>query len=246
VAPGIFGVVKATSPTRELTLVKSVITLAFAALAVGLGRDPVLRHAIPEYVVPAGIISGTVTLEPAPRARRTVDRYSGSTATVMEQSLSAIVYLKGTIPGPVPAGYDSNPTMSQQDSVFVPSTLAVVAGSTVSFPNGDPLFHNVFSYSGPKHFDLGRYPQGDSKDVVFDEPGLVEVFCEVHDHMAGAILVTENPFHAVVSEDGSFSISGVPPGEYTLAAWHPEHDEAERTITVTDGATTQVEVELQR
>jgi plastocyanin len=227
-------------------LVKSGITLAFAAFAVGLGREPVLPHGVPENMIPAGIVSGTVTLAPAPRARRTVDRYSGSAATGMEQSLSAIVYLKGAIPGPVPSGYDSNPTMSQKDSAFVPSTLAVMAGGTVSFPNGDALFHNVFSYSGPKRFDLGRYPQGDSKNVVFDEPGLVEVFCEVHDHMAGVILVTENPFHAVVSDDGSFSISGVPPGEYTLVAWHPEHDEEERTIAVTDGATTHVEVELQR
>jgi plastocyanin len=222
-------------------LVESAITLTLAALVVGFGRNPVSDN-----VIPGGTISGTVTLEPASRARRTVDRYSGSTATVKEQTLSAVVYLQGTIPGPVPSGYDSNPTMSQQDSAFVPSTLAVMVGATVSFPNADAIFHNVFSYSGPKHFDLGRYPQGDSKDVVFDEPGLVEVFCEVHSHMAGAILVTENPFHAVVSEDGSFSISGVPPGEYTLVAWHPEHDEAERTIAVTDGATTRVEVELHR
>jgi hypothetical protein len=98
--------------------------------------------------------------------------------------------------------------MTQRDTTFVPSVVAVRAGGTVDFPNGDPFFHNVFSYSSAQRFDLGRYPQGESKSVTFDEPGIVELFCEVHEFMRGAVVVTENPFHAVVAEDGRFPTIG--------------------------------------
>ena len=85
-------------------------------------------------------------------------------------------------------------------------------GATVSFPNGDPLFHNVFSYSRAKRFDLGRYPKGESKTVVFDKPGYVKVLCEVHKWMRAGILVVENPYHAVVQESGRFQFDEVPAG----------------------------------
>ena len=97
-----------------------------------------------------------------------------------------------------------------------------------------------------KRFDLGRYPQGESKEVVFDKPGIIEVGCEVHEFMSGIILVSENPYHAVVSEDGTFTIEGVPPGDYTLTVWHVEHRPLERSVTVTDGGTARIEVELRR
>jgi hypothetical protein len=76
--------------------------------------------------------------------------------------------------------------------------------------------------------------------VTFDEAGVVDVYCEVHDKMRGAIIVTENPFHALVGEDGSFRIDGVPAGEYTVAFWSADHDAAEETVTVTAGATRRV------
>ena len=94
--------------------------------------------------------------------------------------------------------------------------------------------------------DLGRYPQGESKTVRFDEVGIVDVFCEVHEFMRGAIIVTDNAFHAIRAEDGTFRIDGVPIGEHTLAFWHPDHDPAQQTVTVTSGGTTAVEVRLRR
>lgn len=195
--------------------------------------------------IPAGAISGTVRLEPPPPPRRTPDRgYSSGTGVV--QQLPPVVYLKGQIAGAAPSGYVANPEMTQRDTAFAPSVVALRVGGTVSFPNGDPFFHNVFSYSSAKSFDLGRYPEGESKQVTFDQPGPVEVLCEVHDFMRGAIVVTENPYHAVVADDGTFTIEGVPPGEYTLVAWHPDHREQERTVTVAEGGNARVEVELRR
>ncbi len=193
-----------------------------------------------------GAISGTVSLEPPPTPRRSANRYpGGAQAAQVVQMTSAVVFLRGEVPGSPPS-YVSDPEMMQRDSLFAPSTVALMVGGTVSFPNDDPIFHNVFSYSSSKRFDLGRYPRGESRTVTFDQPGFVEVSCEVHDRMAGVIVVTENPWHAVVGEDGSFTIEGVPPGEYTLVAWHVAHDSVERPVTVTAGGTARIEVELRR
>jgi len=191
-----------------------------------------------------GSIEGRVTEAAAPQ-RRTASRYPGGGGANHEvHSLPAVVYLVGRVAGGTASS--AAPVMAQRDTAFVPSVVAVPVGGSVAFPNRDAFFHNVFSYSSAQRFDLGRYPQGESKSVTFPEVGIVEVFCEVHEFMRGAILVTENPFHAVVGADDTFRITGVPPGEYTLAIWHPEHDAVERRVTVTAGAAARVEVELQR
>ena len=134
--------------------------------------------------------------------------------------------------------------MAQQDTAFVPPVLLISPGTTVRFPNMDPFFHNVFSYSSPKRFDLGRYPQGESKEVRFDTPGIVKVYCEVHESMRSAILVLENPFHTLVDEEGSFRLDGVPAGEYTLVVWHADHGIEETAVTVPENGTVSVTVDF--
>jgi plastocyanin len=192
-----------------------------------------------------GVIEGTVGLSPPP-PRRTANRYPGGAAEVHAiQQLPAVAYLVGSLPA-YAGGSANRTTMEQRDTAFAPPVVAVRAGGVVSFPNGDPFFHNVFSYSTAQRFDLGRYPRGESKDVTFPEPGIVELFCEVHEFMRGAILVTENPHHAMVGADGTFRITGVPAGEHTIAFWHPDHEPVERHVTVTDGGTARIEVELTR
>ena len=192
---------------------------------------------------PVGVIEGRVVVPDAPPQRR-ANRYpGGASAAHAIQSLPAVVYLLGPVPGEATAAH---PTMMQRDTAFAPAVVAVRAGGTVAFPNGDPFFHNVFSYSSAQRFDLGRYPQGESKDVTFPDAGVVEVFCEVHEFMRGAILVAENPFYAVVGADGSFRIPGVPDGEHRVAVWHPDHEPVERRVVVTSGGTARVEVELER
>ena len=153
-----------------------------------------------------------------------------------------MVYLRGAprvtaVPG-------SPETISQQDTAFVPAVLVVPLGMTVEFVNEDPFFHNVFSYSQAKRFDLGRYPAGQSKAVTFEESGIVKVYCEVHDFMRAIVLVLDSPYHSPVSEDGSFTIRGVPPGTYEVVAWHADFDEQIIPVIVAGGETATVEVTL--
>jgi len=192
-----------------------------------------------------GSIAGTVDLG-ARQPRRSANRYAGASAAPgLDQPVPALVYVVGSVPGSGPPSRGGE--MIQKDTVFTPAAVIVGVGASVDFPNEDPFFHNVFAYSPARRFDLGRYPQGESKTVDFPEAGVVGVFCEVHETMRGVILVVENPHYALVGVDGSFRIDGVPPGTYQVAFWSADHDEpTEETVTVVAGETTRVEVELHR
>ena len=125
--------------------------------------------------------------------------------------------------------------MRQEDLTFVPHILAIPRGTTVEFPNGDGIFHNVFSLSKASSFDLGRYPKGSSRSVRFEQPGIVKVFCHIHSDMSGVILVLDNAFFAVPDETGHYAIEGVPPGEYRVMAWHERARPLERTVRIRSG-----------
>jgi plastocyanin len=155
---------------------------------------------------------------------------------------NVVLYLEsvpsaGTRPTPMPA-------MRQQGERFLPHVLPVVAGSTVDFPNGDPIYHNVFSLSRARTFDLGRYAQGSSKNRVFPEAGLVQVFCHIHADMSGYILVLANSFFTTPDAKGHFSLEGVPPGEYRLIAWHERIRPNATVIHVAAGQTTRMTVAI--
>ena len=109
--------------------------------------------------------------------------------------------------------------LDQRNIAFVPHVLVVRVGTTVEFPNNDKVFHNVFSFRDGKKFDLGMYPKGAVKRIVFDQPGLARLFCNIHPNMAAYVMALESPYFAVSSENGTFTISGVPPGTYTYHAW---------------------------
>ena len=111
--------------------------------------------------------------------------------------------------------------MDQRHEAFVPYVLAVTVGTTVDFTNSDRTYHNVFSLSKPRRFDLGRYATGQSKSVRFDRPGVVRVFCEIHSHMNAFILVFAHRHFALTNAQGEYRIDGVPPGTYTVSVWHP-------------------------
>jgi plastocyanin len=126
-----------------------------------------------------------------------------------------VIYLEGRLPSkPVTA------TMEQKNRRFFPDTLAIPAGSTVSFPNLDRVFHNVFSLSKPTAFDLGNYPQDHTRTVTFSKPGIIFVGCHLHPNMGGVIVVSPNQWSTMADSAGRFTLPDVPPGAYTVVAWH--------------------------
>jgi plastocyanin len=110
--------------------------------------------------------------------------------------------------------------MEQKNRSFVPDTVVISTGGKVSFPNLDPIFHNVFSLSKPKAFDLGNYPKGETRTVTFPEPGIVYVNCRLHPNMTGVIVVAPNQWNTRADRSGRFVLNDVPPGQYTVVAWH--------------------------
>ncbi len=130
----------------------------------------------------------------------------------------AVVYLEGVFPAPVQTPLRQ---VEQKGFMFLPALLPVQAGTRVAFPNLDDAYHNVFSYSPAKRFDLGRY-RPDEKPVpsqLFDKPGLVTLHCDIHEHMRGIILVLDTPHFVTTAPDGSFRLQGLPPGTWRLKAW---------------------------
>jgi len=128
-----------------------------------------------------------------------------------------VVFLEGQLPD---TEKPIHTELTQRNQRFEPQLLVVPAGSTVSFPNADPIFHNVFSLSATKKFDLGYYPEGHTRLVKFDQPGVVQVYCHLHPNMYAAVVVTPNRWYTRPADDGSFRLSDVPPGTYQLVAWH--------------------------
>lgn len=115
---------------------------------------------------------------------------------------------------------------------FSPHVLVIPAGSTVSFPNHDPFNHNVFSLSVETPFDLGLYKRGQARSVTFSRPGIIRVYCNVHAQMSAIVVVRDNPYFTQPASDGTFSITGVPPGQYVLHVWHERALEVTREVDV--------------
>ena len=149
-----------------------------------------------------------------------------------------VVYLEGKGPSsPSPSSAIEQRTeqrIEQQDRQFVPDLVVAPVGSTISFPNMDAIFHNVFSLSKPKHFDLGNYPKGQTRTEVFPVAGIVYVYCHLHPNMAASIVITPNQWSAKVDGDGRFRLTDVPPGKYTAVAWHKTAGFFRQTVIVAE------------
>jgi plastocyanin len=146
----------------------------------------------------------------------------------------SVVYLETAPRAAFEQSEDRRARMDQRNERFVPHVLAIVAGTYVDFPNGDNTYHNVFSLSKTKEFNLGRYATGKSKAVRLERPGIVRVFCEIHSHMNAFILVFAHRYFAVTDEEGRYRIENVPPGTYIVEVWNETiRGEAPRkTITI--------------
>ena len=151
------------------------------------------------------------------------------------------IYLEG--PG-LDSGTPVNAKLVQQRGRFDPEILVVPVNSTVAFPNADPIFHNVFSLSKAKQFDLGYYRGGQPRTVRFDKAGVVQVYCHLHPHMNAAIVVVPSAWYTRPSHDGSFMLSGIPQGTYVCVVWHKSAGFLKRRVELQETGTTSVDLTI--
>jgi len=123
-----------------------------------------------------------------------------------------------------------------RNKMLVPHVLAIPVGSTVTFPNDDPISHNLFSLSSNNAFDLGLYRKGAGKSQKFDNPGIVNVYCNVHPNMSAVIHVMDTPYFAFADANGNFSVSNVPAGKYRLVAWNEQGGQNETPVEIIGAA----------
>ena len=112
--------------------------------------------------------------------------------------------------------------MDQRDLKFVPRVLAVLAGTEVEFPNNDKTFHNVYSSSEAKKFDLGLYAPGKSRSAKFEKAGVAKILCNVHPSMEAYVVAKSHPYYGATDSRGNYSVTGVPLGKFRLEVWHPD------------------------
>jgi plastocyanin len=199
-----------------------VTRLCAAWLVFGLCGLPGAGH--------AGVIRGTLRVPAARNAAGTVGEPAsrsprGGRAVMSGGSATdAVVYVEQA-PVDVDAAIapgNRHATLAQINLAFVPRVLAIAAGDTVDLPNFDPVYHNVFSLSPIKDFDLGRMPRGGSGRVVFERSGLVNVYCGIHSNMAAFVLVLPHHVFARPDNSGAFELPPLPAGHYTVCVWHPD------------------------
>ncbi len=186
----------------------------------------------------AAVVEGHIALSRQPTAPVMSKRYEIVTkgGILSTNPPIAVVYLEGTFPRPATLPVLQ---MAQKDLLFQPMLLPVRAGSTVEFPNLDDTYHNIFSYSPAKRFDLGRYRQDERPipTIVFDQPGLVVLRCDIHEHMRGLILVLDTPYFVQTAPDGRYRLEGLPAGNFVLKVWLDSKTTLERPVELRDGET---------
>jgi plastocyanin len=190
------------------------------------------------------VIEGTVQL-PKPSADRGLNQRYGSNpdiALAPTNPPAAVVYLEGDFHTEVTNAKKSQGQVAQKNVAFAPDLLPVLVGTAVEFPNMDDTYHNVFSYSKTKRFDLGRYRKDEKPSVVvFDKPGAVTIHCEIHERMRGTILVLETPYFQKTDTAGRYRLEHLPPGNYVLKAWVAGDDVRQHPVELKSGMTLHVD-----
>lgn len=190
------------------------------------------------------VIEGTVQL-PKPSSDRGLNlRYAaGSDIPVAPTNPpAAVVYLEGDFQSQLNNLSKAPAQMAQKSIAFAPDLLPVLVGTSVDFPNLDDTYHNVFSYSKTKRFDLGRFRKDEKPTtVVFDKPGVVTIHCEIHERMRGTILVLQTPHFQKTDTSGRYRLDHLPAGNYKLKAWVAGDDVRERQVELKAGMTLRVD-----
>jgi plastocyanin len=201
-----------------------------------------------------GTVRGIVEVPPysKPASIQIPSRYGSIPASAAENETkkerppevtNVVLYLEGK--GLESMRHDlPRPVLDQRNTMFIPHVLPIVRGTTVEIVNRDKTYHNVFSLSSTKKFDIGRRPTGEEVPVTFDKTGIVQVFCDIHSHMSAYIVVLENPLYVQPNADGTYAINGIPPGTYSLKAWHERFSAPSQSVTITPGSTVTVNFRL--
>ena len=197
---------------------------------------------LPAALLASAAIEGRVELPKSHSAPVQAKRYQIVTkgGVLSTQPPLAVVYLDGSFPQPASL---LTKQVTQKDLTFIPALLPVRVGTKVEFPSLDDTYHNIFSYSPAKRFDLGRY-RPDERPVpsqVFDKPGLVTLRCDIHEHMRGLILVLNTPYFVMTDTDGHFRLDGLPAGHYTIKAWIDSRTAREKPVDLKNGQTLHVD-----
>ena len=197
---------------------------------------------MPVALLAGAVVEGRVELPKSHSAPVQVKRYEIVTkaGVLSTQPPLAVVYLDGAFPRPA-----SLPTkeVEQKDLTFIPALLPIRVGTRVEFPNLDDTYHNIFSYSPAKRFDLGRY-RAEERPIpaeVFAQPGLITLRCDIHEHMRGLILVLHTSYFVMTDTDGHFRLNGLPAGRYKLKAWIDSRTTREKPVELKDGQTLHVD-----
>jgi plastocyanin len=194
----------------------------------------------PSPVRGQAVVEGTVALPhdvpvPASKPRYPV---AASYSVGPPDPPAAVVYLEGPFPPPPAAKVE----VAQRQYQFAPGLLAIPRGSVVAFPNLDDEYHSVFSYSKAKRFDLGRYRRDEvPAELTFEQPGVVKLYCEIHDHMRGTILVLDTPYFQKTNAEGHYRLENLPAGRYVLKVWIDEDSVLERPVELRERTTLRVD-----
>ena len=197
---------------------------------------------LPAALLASATVEGRVELPKSHSAPVQAKRYQIVTkgGVLSTQPPLAVVYLDGAFPR---SGSAPVKEVAQKDLTFIPALLPIQVGTIVEFPNLDDTYHNIFSYSPSKRFDLGRYRPEERPipSEVFDKPGLVTLRCDIHEHMRGLILVLSTPYFVMTDTAGRFRLGGLPAGHYTLKAWIDSRTTKEKPVDLKNGQTLHVD-----
>jgi len=213
-----------SGPLLAIVVIAGLVVTARAAR----GQAQVATPAAGKGAAARGSVRGVVTVKRAPGAGASDDS-------------PILVYLVGFEEPPPSAAVE----ILQRDKLFLPHLVGITAGQRVSFPNGDPFYHNVFSPSSVRKFDLGQYRPGETRSRVFPKPGVVDVYCNIHPHMSATILVLPNRRFTTARADGSYAIGGVPTGTWTIYAYSRRAEKpVGRSVAVAADVTSTVDFQV--
>ena len=193
----------------------------------------------------ASLVFAGALVAPHARLAAQLGVVSGTITTPAPGMGGIVVYLTPATPARVPAAAPLSGQIDQRNLQFVPRVIAVSPGSTVSFPNSDPVMHSVF-HPGTRAggFDLGTYPQGEQRSFTFDDEGAYVIFCHVHPEMVAYVVVLATPYRTVTDDEGRFKVAGVAPGTYHLRTWHRRLQTQDRVVSVAANGAVRVNLTL--